>query len=123
MAAIAVSMNVEKLTSCNISLRARASTIEVGIRWLTKCFGLKALASTAALAACAACSGATRSMPAPGRSSWAIRRPLVSETRDAAMNQPMILTPTRPIWAGSRDHLAARLGLDGPAPAGLAALD
>ena len=95
VAAMAVPTKIENTTICRISLSARALTIEVGTRWATKSLRVRLAALTEADAA----SGLGRASPTPGLSRCTISRPMVSDTIEAAMNQPMVLTPTRPMEA------------------------
>ncbi|MNJ52520.1 hypothetical protein D3C77_478600 [compost metagenome] len=97
-AATAVPTNREKTTICRISLRAMASKIDVGTRWVMKPCSEKASVEAAGAAAITA-SG--RCMPAPGCRSCTMVRPSSRETIEAPMNQVMVLTPIRPTEAAS----------------------
>ena len=92
--------NSENTTICRISLPAIACTIDVGMMWSRMSFNCGVTAAgTAAAAAPAAGEGGGR--PTPGSNSCTRITPIVIDTIDAKMNQPMVLAPTRAIEAVS----------------------
>ncbi len=97
IAAMAVPTKIENTTICRISLLAMASTIERGKTWVMKSFRVKAVAVTPLGGSVAA----TMCMPRPGWIRLTSSAPRISETTEAIRNQPMVLTPTRPMAAES----------------------
>src|SRR5579871_1636144 len=95
-APIATEKNTAKITICRISFCAIASAIEVGIRWVRNFSSEKA--ETGRPVDCAL-SGSVPGKFAPGCSRFTITRPSISETKEALMNQPMVLAKMRPSLA------------------------
>jgi hypothetical protein len=93
-AVTATPVKIENTTICRISLFAIASTIERGTMWITNSFSVSEevlrLVETPA-------SGSGRFKLSPGRSRLTITIPSVSDTSEADTNQPMALSPMRPI--------------------------
>src|SRR5262245_45674459 len=90
---IATEKNTAKLKIWRISLCAIASAIEVGIRWVRN-FSIEK-AETGKPVDCPA-AGSVPGKFAPGWSRLTMMRPSSSDTKEALMNQPMVLAKMRP---------------------------
>ena len=97
-ATIAVPIKIEKTTICRISLSAIAATIDVGKTWVMNCFRVRDLLAVKIGLGVGSRQGQVQSRT-PAGSDEPSQDPGGERPVRAAMNQPRVLVPTRPMAA------------------------